>query len=302
MIDAPALIGFVAIADAGSVHAAARQLNMSQAALSRRLQRLEDALHVRLFVRTGRRLKLSAAGARLLPEARTHVDGLIQACASIRDESYYGRPTVTVAAVPSVCTTCAPVLRRFLEPRSSTRLRLLDVSATEVVTYVGNGTADFGVTPLGMDAPGLAQEAIGEDPVILAVTRHHPLADRSTLPWRALGSEPLIISGGLSGHRRLMENVRSRIKMDLGWKHEVQHLSTAVSLVAAGVAHAILPMLALPKEALGEVAVVRLEDPSISRRIGIVRRVGEPIPAGADALRRAIIRELRAALKATAPD
>ena len=54
MIDAPALVGFVAIAETGSVHAAARRLNVSQAALSRRLQRLEKSLRVDLFIRQGR--------------------------------------------------------------------------------------------------------------------------------------------------------------------------------------------------------------------------------------------------------
>ena len=60
MLDAPALVGFVLIAETGSVHAAAKRLNLSQAALSRRLQRLERAMRVQLFVRQGRRLLLSA--------------------------------------------------------------------------------------------------------------------------------------------------------------------------------------------------------------------------------------------------
>ncbi len=57
---------------------------LSQAAISRRLSRLEGSLGVHLFVRGSHQLRLSKAGARLLPEARAHLDALMQALAAAR--------------------------------------------------------------------------------------------------------------------------------------------------------------------------------------------------------------------------
>src|SRR4051794_34798259 len=102
MIDAPALVGFVAIAETGSVHSAAKRLNVSQAALSRRVQRLEKALRVPLFLRQGRRVVLSDAGTRLLPDARAHLDGLMTALSAVSDDAQYGPRRVTFGCVPTV--------------------------------------------------------------------------------------------------------------------------------------------------------------------------------------------------------
>jgi molybdenum-dependent DNA-binding transcriptional regulator ModE len=75
MINGPALVGFVAVAEAGSVHAAARRLNISQAALSRRIQRLEADVGTPLFLRARRGLSLSPAGVRLIEMTRFPAPG-----------------------------------------------------------------------------------------------------------------------------------------------------------------------------------------------------------------------------------
>ncbi|MBL7251615.1 LysR substrate-binding domain-containing protein [Alloalcanivorax sp. C16-2] len=61
---------FLAVADSGSVAAAARQVALTQPAVSQALAQLEDRLGERLFDRVGRGLHLNAAGRRLRPEAR----------------------------------------------------------------------------------------------------------------------------------------------------------------------------------------------------------------------------------------
>ncbi|MBS0549616.1 MAG: LysR family transcriptional regulator, partial [Proteobacteria bacterium] len=60
---------FLAIVDSGGVTAAAAALNMSQAAASQQLRRLEETFDARLFERQGRRLVLAPAGERLEAEA-----------------------------------------------------------------------------------------------------------------------------------------------------------------------------------------------------------------------------------------
>jgi DNA-binding transcriptional LysR family regulator len=293
MIDAPALIGFVTIAETGSVHSAARRLNVSQAALSRRLQRLESALNVQLFVRRGRRLVLSEAGARLLPDTRAHLDGLMTALSAISDDAQYGQPTVTFGCVPTVSRiVLSEVVSGFLRRRPRARIRTLDLSALEVPRLVAAGKADFGVGMLGINAAGLSEQLIGEDPMVLAVGRRHPLAQQRSIPWRMLAGQPLIASGPGSGVRSLLEGVRNTLGIELNWQHEVQHLQTAVDWAAAGIALAVLPRLALVGHAQSDLRIVRLTDPAISRRVGILTRPGEALSAEAETLRRAIAARL----------
>jgi DNA-binding transcriptional LysR family regulator len=92
------------------------------------------------------------------------------------------------------------------------------------------------------------------------------------------------------------ENVRNTISVELNWQHEVQHLQTAVDWVAAGIANAILPRLALFKCSLDSLWIVRLTNPPISRRMGVSTRPSEPLSRDADALRRSLTIRLKETL------
>jgi LysR family transcriptional regulator, regulator of abg operon len=61
---------FIAVVDAGSIRGAARLLNMSQPALTRALQQLEEELGVQLMHRSGKGVTPSVAGSAFLSRAR----------------------------------------------------------------------------------------------------------------------------------------------------------------------------------------------------------------------------------------
>ena len=69
-IDLADLRAFVAVADLGSFRAAAGSLHLSQPALSRRVEKLEQALGFRLLDRTTRKVELNAMGRTFMPRAR----------------------------------------------------------------------------------------------------------------------------------------------------------------------------------------------------------------------------------------
>src|SRR5690349_10331070 len=125
MLDAQALLAFLAVAETGSTHAAARSLNLSQAAVSRRLSRLEKSLGTPLFLRGSHHLRLSKAGAQLLPEARAHVNGLMHALAAARTAGPDGKTTVTVGCLATLSLHVLPsVLSDFLAASPHVRVRL----------------------------------------------------------------------------------------------------------------------------------------------------------------------------------
>lgn len=294
MINGPALIGFVTVAETTSVHAAARRLNISQAALSRRLQRLEAEIGAPLFVRTGRRLTLSRAGMRLLARTRPHLDGLTAALLEAKDESQSGSETVSFGCLPSLSRMLLPgVVARFARKQPNIRLRVFDSSANQVIGHVLDRSADFGVSLLGMVPPELRQEYLGEDPFVLLVHRDHRLAAETRVTWRDLIGEALIAGGGPSGNRSLMESVRAHIGVDLDWRHEVQHIPTAIEWTAAGIALTITPRMTLSDPLPDHLRSIEITSPPIFRTIGIMHRAGERLTPEADLLRRSIASALR---------
>lgn len=295
MIDVPALVGFIAVVDAGTVRGAAERLGMSQAALSRRLQRLENDLKIRLFVRSGRRLRLSEAGTRLLPEVRLHLASLDQAYTRLKEEFVFERTTLTIGCLPTVAESILPPLfRQFTEAYPAVSVRLLDIPAPKIVDAVRDGAADFGVTSF-MDSIEISSEFAGEDPLMLVVAEDHPLAQAEHVSWQDIRNERLIATGTLTENRQVLDNVRNSNQL-AGWAHEVQRMSTAISYARAGIGHAILPRLAVTGPNMHGVRAVALRNPSIARKINVVRRTGDKLDSASNDLRRRIVVGIRNAL------
>ncbi|MDR3536275.1 MAG: LysR family transcriptional regulator [Acetobacteraceae bacterium] len=294
MIDAPGLAAFLTVVETGTVHAAAILLGLSQPALTRRLQRLEAALGVALFVRSGQRLRLSEAGQRLLPQAQAHLDGLNQALDALRDAARYGAASVTLGCLATLSVSVLPgILAEYAAARPQVRVRVLDLTAREIEQAVRDGTADFALAMLGVPEPGLTQEVLATEPMVLLAPARHPIAVEVSVDWAGLAGLPLISIGPQSANRRLLESVQASRGLALEWRHEVQRLSTAVALVAAGVGLTVVPQLAARTHAEPDIRTVRLTGPTVMRRLGVLRRAGTPLSAAADALRRLCARELR---------
>ncbi len=76
---------FVILAESSSFNNAAKLLNITQPALTRRIKKMEEDLHIQLFERTTRKVTLTKAGKRLLPEARELIKKFDETLFNIRD-------------------------------------------------------------------------------------------------------------------------------------------------------------------------------------------------------------------------
>ena len=102
------LRAFVASADFGSFRAAADSLNISPSALSRRVEKLESALGVRLFERTTRKMELTVAGRSFVEKARNVLAELESSLFGMEDLGRRLTGLVTIACVPSAVSFFLP--------------------------------------------------------------------------------------------------------------------------------------------------------------------------------------------------
>lgn len=96
------LVAFEAAARRGGFTAAAEELNVSQAAISRKIRLLEEHLRQALFRRGHRSVALTQEGARYLVDVRRALDQVAAASRALRDAA--ARPQVDIAATNSVAT------------------------------------------------------------------------------------------------------------------------------------------------------------------------------------------------------
>lgn len=284
------LRAFVSVADLQSFRAAADALHLSQPALSRRVDKLEQALGFRLLERTTRKVELNAMGRVFLPRARHVLGELDSALLGMVDLSDRIRGLVTVACIPSaVDNFVAGVLRDFHGRYPGIRVRLLDQSATDILLSVARTEADFGITYLGTQEPDLEFEQLVVEPFVLACRPDHPLAGQKEVRWAELANHECVVLAPGSGNRLLMDQGLANVDAYPRWTCEVQHVPAQLSLIEAGVGVGAVPMLALSGGAGASLIGVPLVEPKLVRRVGIVSRRGRPLAGGALAFHDALI-------------
>jgi DNA-binding transcriptional LysR family regulator len=277
------LRAFVAVVDLEGFHRAAESLNLSQPALSRRIQRLEAAVGAALLERTTRRVALTTVGREFLPLVRRMLDEFDSSLFAMREVGRQRGGQITLACVPTAAFYFLPsVIARFNEQYPNIRFRILDLSANEGLESVARGEVEFGINLLGTSDPELTFEPLIEDPFVLACRRDHPLAKRESLTWSDLEGQPLVAVSRTSGNRILLDAALVRAGVRLSWSYEVTHLSTSLGLVEAGLGISVLPKLATPQGDHPIIVTRPIGNPEVARTIGVVRRRGGSLAPAAE--------------------
>ena len=284
------LEAFLAVKETGSFHLAATKLNLSQSAVTRRVQKLEAALDSVLFERTTRAVKPTLAAKRLQARAEAILDDADEATRAMRDESvalsYQRGAVLTVAVIPTIVSrVLSPALDVFRRLNQKTRLRFLDGSANDVAEAVAAGEADFGLSAIPMLEPTTEFEPLMDDQIVLAVPKGHDLDNRSDVSWSEISDMTLILPARGTGNRLLIDEALARARLPLHWTYEVGRSTTAIDLVQGGAGMALVPRSTIDTDRVG---VCTLATPSISRSIGLLSRIGQADTQAANALKQAI--------------
>ena len=291
------LRAFVTVGQLQSFAAAAQSLHLSQPALSRRISHLEGVLGVRLFDRTTRSVELTLLGQRFLGQVRCVVDELDRSVVSLHDVAHLEAGDVTVGCVFSAVHHFLPgVIRSFREKHPHVLVRLIEEGADEVLASVKQGESDFALDYIGMQDPEVEFTPLLKEPFVVACPADHPLARRRTVRWEELARHPYALVSHESRNRVLIDQALAEVKRLPRPVCEVRHVSTLIGIVENGLAIAVVPQLALPRES-GAVVGVRLADPGITRTIGLVRRNGRSLSPAATAFAQLLTQAIRARAK-----
>jgi len=267
------LQAFVAVAGRASFRHAAADVFLSQSALSRRIDKLEESLGVKLFERTTRRVQLTNVGETFLVNVRTALDGLEDAVLGIADLAAHRTGTVSLACVPSAVWHFLPeVLKQFSARYPRIRVRIHDESAQDVLNLVLTGEADFGINFAGAENPEIVFEAIHVESYVLAMRHDHPLATRTVLSWKDTVDERYISVAKSSGNRSVIDAALAGIEKHPVILCEVNHVSGVLALVEAGIGVAAVPGLSVLPGRQDGIVGIPLINPEIKRTLGLISK------------------------------
>ena len=207
------LKSFHMVARLGSITQAAKKLGLSQPTVTTQIRQLEGQYGVELFYRGGRRLTLSDEGARLLPMVQT----LLQQEADIE---FFLRNSGQVQGALRIGAT-APyymldLVRDFRQQFAQCEVTLTIGNSQEVLEALEDYRVDLAASSQWVDDARLTRLVLGQDPLVLAVHRSHPLAVHNRVPLHALAGHCLLMREHGSTTRQLSEKMLSDAGVTLG--------------------------------------------------------------------------------------
>ncbi|MFA5310034.1 MAG: selenium metabolism-associated LysR family transcriptional regulator [Dehalococcoidales bacterium] len=245
----------------GSFSEVARQLGISQPAVSFQVQKLEQELGVRLIDRSQRTITLTQAGQRLLRFAESVAserESLIIDLDHMRDD-VSGDLHIAASTIPGEFLL-PPLLAVFKKRYPAVNIRLDVSDSLTVIGRVRDNTCEIGFCGVPPEGKDLASFKIGGDEIVLIVFPGHPFARKSEVTPDEIEGEPLIFREATSGTQRSLENLLAQAGIPTGkWTPNMVLGSTqsVVSAVAAGAGIAFVSSLAV-KNCMAQGAVTRV--------------------------------------------
>jgi DNA-binding transcriptional LysR family regulator len=187
---------FLAVAEALNFTKAAAQHRVSQPALSRRVQDLEDEIGVDLLKRSPRGVTLTAEGKLFLEKTRQLLKLADESVEQVRAlaRGQFGDLHIGYSPSPTV-EILPPALAAFQKAFPDVNVVLHDASQRELGEGLQNGTLELAimVPPAGDQTAGIQFEVLRTYPLCVAMTAVHPFARMKSIPLERLATEPLVV-------------------------------------------------------------------------------------------------------------
>ncbi|MCP8687230.1 LysR family transcriptional regulator [Marinobacterium sedimentorum] len=279
------LRAFIAVARTLSFAEASVRVHLSQPALSLAIKKLEESLGGRLFNRTTRTIALTPEGDALLPIAERLMAEWDNVEEELHQRFALQLGKIAVAAMPSFASSLLPqALLRYRELYPRINIEVHDVIAEQVVDMVRQNRVEVGVTFDPGASDDLLFRPLFSDEFIAVLPPGHPDAKRNPLPWQQLLQHDFITLQRPSSLRLLMERQLAEQGMAPRVAFEAHQLATVGRMVATGLGVSAVP--ALCRQQMQELGAccVSLDEPTISRRVGILTRSNHQLSVAARAL------------------
>lgn len=171
---------FLQVAQRGNFTRAAEDLVISQSALSRSVQRLEDELGQPVFERKTRSVSLTDAGVLLQARAQQVLSILEDTKAEITDDGQSGR--IRVGAIPTIAPYFLPdVLRQFSAAYPQATVVVQENTTDHLIKSCTQGDVDLAILALPLPAKYLEVEPLFDEELFLVMPTDHALADKKSI-------------------------------------------------------------------------------------------------------------------------
>ena len=254
-----------AVVEHRSINKAAKALNISQPALSRKISSLEDELGVKLFARRGKRLELTRVGrisyeyalemrqvhSRFLNAIGEYVSG------------HRGRLTIG-ASLTTLQSTLPGLIAAYTRRAPDVDIHAVTGKTHEIVTLIKEKKCDVGLVASRVDTADTVCVPLFDDHLSLVLPARHPLAAKPDLSVADLERLPMILFSQGTWYRVLTDELFAATRVAPDVKMEIDSFEVIVRLVSACQLASLLPQSYLRSGVVNDNNIVVRQIPDIA--------------------------------------
>jgi DNA-binding transcriptional LysR family regulator len=270
------LRAFVEVIERGSVTAAAKELNLSQPAVTHQLHELEKRFKVALVERLGKRAHLTPAGEKLIEHARHLLAEDASTRASMRrfDGDWGGRVRIGTSATV-LMYALPPILQKLKTEHPKLEIHIKAGLTAGTLKMLKANALDLGLCALPVQDPAFETVQLFNDALVAILPRGLGQIPKQATP-AFLSRCPLILGNEESALRRSVNEWLARAGSLPKPVMVFDNVEAIKSLVAVGLGASVVPSLCLRDGhvAMANTAVVPLQ-PRAGRTVGLVQLRGK---------------------------
>lgn len=277
---------FIALAQHGSISAAANALSMAQPSMSENIAKLEKQLDIELAIRGARGIQLTEAGTRLAQrgaEILAEIDDLVEELRHMTDEP---RGPVTIGITPSLNVLLGvPLLETINAEHPDIRMSFSEGVSDDVLEWVANDRVDVACVIDAHDSSTFVIEPLMTEDLFIVTAPDNWSGDigpdgiaTEPFPATRLGELPLVLTNPSHAARKMQERFARSIGVQLNVIASIDSLSHITEMVARASAYTITAHSAVARQVTeGRLALVPIADPPLTRKAYLVRKRSRPV-------------------------
>ena len=269
-----------AIVEAGSFTGAGDKLHVSQSAVSRQILLLEQELKEPVFLRVGRRIRITPAGEALLQLSNRVFQDLKETVAVISDSRESLNGTLRLVGGMTVCLYVFPLLlKEFRRVHPNVEINVTAGTSEKFIADIRAGSADLGLLTLPVNQPDLVALPVLKEELLLVTAPNHPLSRKKKIRSADLAGQQFVLFEIGSNTRRALdaffvrEQIHPRIVMD------TENVEIIKAMVRSDLGITIIPYQAVAREVRsGQFFCSRIEGQELFRETGWVYPRSSSVP------------------------
>lgn len=274
----------LAVAEHGGVTEAAHALGISQSALSRRIDQLEQSLGARLLERAGRGVALTAMGTLAVDEGRSLVQRYDRLKSRIAEHLRLGAGVVRIGGGATAVGFLLPrAIAAFRKLHPGVVFQVREAGSRDIEAAVTRDELELGIVTLPTRSRDVTEKPLTRDRIVLVAARGHPLASKAAIDARALSGQSMVGFEAGTALRWLIDAALREAQVEVNVVMELRSVAAILQMVETTGSLAFVSELAVSDETQSarSVALIRVRGLSIQRELALISKRGRSLSPAA---------------------